>query len=74
MVALNEVQDERIKSNKERLDKIETHIGNTNREMGEIRDILTKVVNDVSWLKRFFFIVATASIGSLIATLLSVLK
>lgn len=34
---------------------------------------LTQVVTDVEWLKRFFWIVATASIGGLVAALINLL-
>ncbi len=38
------------------------HIQILNEEMGEVR-------TDVKWLKQFFWIVATASVGALVAAL-----
>lgn len=63
------------------------HIATLNKEMGEIRDEVkdvkagvsslkndfTAVKTDVAWLKKFFFIVATSSIGALIASLVSII-
>ena len=43
------------------------------REHKEMAEILTKAVNDIDWLKRFFWIVATASVGSLVTGLLQLL-
>lgn len=63
-----------------RLDRVESHIETTNREMGEVRndvaDVkidLAKVKTDVAWLKRFFFIIASASIGALIVGIINLL-
>jgi len=56
------------------------HIETINDEMGDLRDTqtdikenLAKVTTDVSWLKRFFWVVVTASIGSLIAGLVGII-
>ena len=57
-----------------RLDKVELHIETTNREMGEVQRDLAKVKTDVSWLKRFFWIVATSSVGALIAGVINLLS
>lgn len=53
------------------------HIANLNDEMGEVRNHMvaikrevSTVRNDVDWLKKFFFIIATSSIGSLILQLI----
>ncbi len=62
----NQEQDRRISDIEKKMDAVFGHIANTNEEMGEIK-------TDVSWLKRFFWIVATASIGGLIAALLNLL-
>ena len=69
------------------IDAIREHMTTMNSEMGELRDeqknqneTLTEmridmadVKNNVEWLKRFFFIIVTASLGSLIATIISFL-
>lgn len=62
----NKEQDRRICDLEKKMDAVFGHIANTNTEMGCIK-------SDVSWLKRFFWIIATASIGGLIATLLNLL-
>lgn len=49
-----------------RLEKVEGHIETTNKEMGEVKTDVAKIKTDVCWLKRFFWIVATSSIGALI--------
>ncbi len=56
-----------------RLDKVEGHIETTNREMGHVQTDLAKVKTDVSWLKRFFWIVASSSIGALVVGLLNLI-
>ena len=48
------------------MDAVFGHISITNEKMGQIK-------TDVSWLTRFFWIVATASIGGLIAALLNLI-
>ena len=50
----------------ERLNKIEKHTEKMNEELGVVK-------TDVAWLKRFFWIIATASIGGLIAGVLNLL-
>ena len=55
----NKIQDERLTN-------IETSLKVVNSEMGDIKVNLAKVKTDVIWIKKFFFIIATASIGSLI--------
>jgi len=53
----NSIQDQR-------LSKIESHIEIINHELGHVQ-------TDVAWLKKFFWIIASASIGGLIAGLLN---
>ena len=62
----NQEQDRRIGEIEKKMDAVFEHIANTNEELGEIK-------TDVGWIKRFFWIVATASIGGLIAALLNLL-
>jgi len=64
-----------------RLDRVESHIETTNKEMGEIRDNIAdvkidvaKVKTDVCWLKRFFWIIAGSSIGGLIAAIINLIR
>ena len=72
MKIVNGIQDERIKTNRERIEKVERHIETTNKEMGEVRDSLAKVVNDVSWLKQYFWVVVTSSVGALVAAIINI--
>ena len=51
---------------------MEEHIINFNQEMGDVKVDLAKVRTDVSWLKRNYWIIATASIGGLIAALINI--
>lgn len=51
-------------------EKIETEIKIINDEMGDIKIDMAKIKTDLDWLKRFFWIVATASIASLITQLI----
>ena len=46
------------------VEKLYAHADIANREMGVVRTDLATVKNDVSWLKKFFWIVATSSVGS----------
>ncbi len=62
----NQEQDRRIGDLEKKMDMVFDHISKTNEEMGQIK-------TDVSWLTRFFWIVATASIGGLIAALLNLI-
>lgn len=63
----NQIQDKR-------LDHLEKDVADIkNNHLPHIDAKLTRVGTDVDWLKRFFWIVATASIGGLIATLLNLL-
>ncbi len=64
---------EHDKEQDRRIDKVELHIETTNREMGEVQRDLAKVKTDVSWLKRFFWIVASSSIGALVVGLLNLI-
>lgn len=62
----NKEQDRRIGDLEKKMDGVFGHIAKTNEEMGHIK-------TDVSWIKRFFWIVATSAIGGLIAALLNLL-
>jgi len=63
----NKIQDER-------LDRVEKTVNEIKENhLVHLQTDLTKVSTDVDWLKRFFWIIATASIGGLIAGLLNLL-
>jgi uncharacterized protein (UPF0335 family) len=70
----NAVQGEKIRQHEERINAVEKHIEITNKEMGEIRDDVKGTKTDVAWLKKFFWIVATASIGSFVASFINVVE
>lgn len=79
----------KIKMNKiERQDEENAkHIAILNSEMGETRDEMKKtreeittirievntIKTDVDWLKRFFFIIATSSIGALVVGIMNLM-
>lgn len=58
----------------ERLDRVEKAVNEIkDNHLAHLQTDLTKVNTDVDWLKRFFWIIATASIGGLIAAIINVL-
>lgn len=61
------MQDKRLDNLEKNVEKIK------NNHLPHIETKLTKVGTDVDWLKKFFWIVATASIGGLIAAILNLL-
>ena len=56
-----------------RLEKIEGHIEVINGEMGDVKKDLAIVKTDVSWLVRFFWIIAGASVSGLIVGLFNLI-
>jgi len=63
----NKLQDER-------LDRVEKTVNEIkDNHLVHIQTDLTKVSTDVDWLKRFFWILATASVGGLITALINLL-
>ncbi|MDO8469565.1 MAG: hypothetical protein Q7S84_00910 [bacterium] len=63
----NQIQDKRLDNLEKSVDEIK------NNHLPHIDGKLTRVCTDLDWLKRFFWIVATASVGGLIAALLNLL-
>ena len=63
----NQIQDKRLDNLEKSVDEIK------NNHLPHIDGKLTRVGTDVDWLKRFFWIVATASVSGLIAALLNLL-
>jgi hypothetical protein len=63
----NKEQDRRLKDVEDKMNGIFEHISTTNSEMGVIK-------TDVAWLKKFFWVVVTASVGGLIASILNLLE
>ena len=63
----NQMQDER-------LDRVEKAVNEIkDNHLVHIQTKIMKVVTDVDWLKRFFWIIATASIGGLVAALINLI-
>jgi len=52
------------------VEEIKEHIKIINDELGYVKNKMTEIKTDVAWLKKFFWIIATASIASLIAQLI----
>ncbi|MFA6973211.1 MAG: hypothetical protein WC238_00530 [Parcubacteria group bacterium] len=63
----NKMQDKRLDGLEKKLAEIK------NNHLFHLDIKLTQVGTDVEWLKRFFWIVATASIGGLVAALINLL-
>ena len=63
----NRIQDERL----DRVEKVVNEI--KDNHLVHLQTNMTKVSTDVDWLKRFFWVLATASVGGLIAALINLL-
>lgn len=69
-----ENSDYQNKLQDERLDRVEKTVNEIkDNHLNHIQTELTKVGTDVDWLKRFFWVIATASIGGLIAAIINLL-
>jgi len=63
----NQIQDKR-------LDQLEKDIREIkNNHLPHIENKIIQIGTDTDWLKRFFWIVATASVGGLIAAILNLI-
>ncbi len=63
----NQIQDER-------LDRVEKTVNEIkDNHLVHLQNDVTKVSTDVDWLKRFFWIIATASVGGLIGALINLI-
>ena len=63
----NQLQDER-------LDRVEKTVNEIKaNHLVHLQTDMTKVSTDVDWLKRFFWIIATASVGGLITVIINLL-
>lgn len=63
----NQIQDERLNRLENSVNEIKDN------HLPHIQTELTKVGTDVDWVKRFFWIVATASVGGLITAVINLL-
>tara|TARA_R110000868_G_scaffold175724_4_gene412918 strand:- start:742 stop:1005 length:264 start_codon:yes stop_codon:yes gene_type:complete len=70
-----EHDDKRFESIEGKLDVIkDNHLAHIQNDMQEQTTKLTATTTNVDWLMRFFWIIATASIGGLITGVLNLLK
>ncbi len=63
----NQIQDERLNRLENSVNEIKDN------HLPHIQTELTKVGTDVDWVKRFFWIVVTASVGGLITATINLL-
>jgi len=56
-----------------RLSNIEGSVKIINSEMGDVKIEVAKISTDLKWIKKFFWIVAGASVSSLIVGLIQLL-
>jgi len=70
----NTIQDLQIKEIQKSIKVLNDHSGTLTKEIGNIKIDMTQMKNDISWIKQFFWIIVTATIGSLIANLMNLLK
>lgn len=69
-----ENSDYQNKLQDERLDRVEKTVNEIkDNHLVHMQTDLTKVGTDVDWLKRFFWIIATASVGGLITAIINLL-
>ncbi len=52
---------------------LEEHIGIVNHELGEIKTTVAYIKSDVCWIKKTYWVVCTATIGSLVVALFNLL-
>lgn len=64
---INKEQDRRLRILEDRWEKTATHIARANEELAVVK-------TDVSWLKRHYWIVVTASVGALIGALINLVS
>ena len=50
------------------------HIEVLNEEMGQVRDRLTKIETNLDWLMKYFWIIATSSIGALVTGVITLIS
>ena len=58
-----------------------SHIATLNEEVGIVKEELTRlriqvstIKTDITWIKKFFFIIAASSIGALLTGLINILR
>lgn len=82
MKSLEEVLEAHTKQDDERFERIEVkldtikdnHLYHIEKDMAQQTEKIVAVTTNVDWLMKFFWIVATASIGGLITGVLNLLK
>jgi len=56
-----------------RIECLENHIATLNNEMGEVKIAVSGIKTDVNWLKKSYWVIATASIGALMGAIINLL-
>lgn len=64
---------ERKMSTDEKIKTLQTNDQTLTSSLGSLRIDLTKVVSDVDWLKRFFWIVTASSLGALVTGIINLI-
>jgi len=59
--------------NSKELDKIWTHIETINSEMGDVKAHISGMKTDISWLKKFQWVILTAALSGVVITLIKIL-
>jgi len=57
-----------------RIKVVEDHQINYNKEMGEVQRDLAVVRTDVSWLKKYFWVVIVSSTGALTTAIINLIN
>jgi hypothetical protein len=68
---IKDMKDENIDIKNDIKDIKENHLAHVQKDMNDIKLTQTVMKTDLAWLKKFFWLVATASVGSLIASILN---
>jgi len=70
---MSNIQEQLNRDFKHAIISLEGHAKTSNKEVGLIQIDVKGIKTDVSWLKKFFLIIATSSVGALIAGVINLL-
>ena len=70
---MNELQDHINDEYKSMLVNHEARLEISNKEMGEVRTDIAGIKNDLEWLKKSYWVIASASISGLVIGMLNLL-
>jgi archaellum component FlaC len=62
------------KENAKHIETLNNEMGSVKDELSNLREDISAVKTDVEWLKKFFWIVATSSVGALATGLISLIE